>query len=64
MDEDKGVYPLTKDLMYIIQQRGEHSGWFDPNASMYLFKDVNGEMVPGINTQIAWLFMCCYISGS
>lgn len=64
MDEDHGVYPLTEDLKYIIQQRGEYSGWFDPSASMYLFKDVNGENVPDINTELAWLFMCCYISGS
>ena len=64
MDEDEGVYPLTEDLKYIIQQRGEYSGWFDPSASMYLFKDVNGDKVPGINAEIAWLFMCCYISGS
>ena len=64
MDEDKGVYPLTEDLKYIIQQRGDYSGWFDPDASLYLFKDVNGDKIPGINTDIAWLFMCCYISGS
>lgn len=62
MDENKGVYPLTKDLKYIIQQRGDYSGWFDPNASLYLFKDANGDKIPGINTDIAWLFMCCYIS--
>ena len=64
MDEDQGVYPLTKDLQYIIQQRGDYSGWFDPDASLYLFKDANGDKLPGINTEIAWLFMCCYISGN
>ena len=64
MDEDTGVYPLTEDLKYIIQQRGDYSGWFDPKANLYLFKDVNGDNIPGINTDIAWLFMCCYISGN
>lgn len=64
MDEDTGVYPLTEDLKYIIQQRGDYSGWFDPNASLYLFKNANGDNIPGINTDIAWLFMCCYISAN
>lgn len=62
MDEDDLVYPLTEDLKYIIQQRGEYAGWFDPDASVYLFKDINGEAIPGINNEIAWLFMCCYIA--
>ena len=64
MDENAGVYPLTQDLKYIIEQRGDYSGWFDPNASLYLFKDANGDKIPGINADIAWLFMCCYISGN
>lgn len=62
MDEDTGMYPLTEDLKYIIQQRGEYSGWFDPENSVYLFKDVNGMNIPGVNPEISWLFMCCYIS--
>lgn len=63
MDESNGVYPLTEDLKYIIQQRGDHSGWFDSRSSSYLFVDENGNMVPGINSEISWLFMCCYIAG-
>ena len=62
IDEETGLYPLTEDLKYIIQQRGEYSGWWDPSQSLYLFKDENGNPVPGINNEIAWLFMCCYIS--
>lgn len=62
MDADNGVYPLTEDLKYIIQQRGEYSGWFDQNNGLYLFKDENGNLVPGINPEISWLFMCCYIA--
>ena len=61
VDESEGVYPLTNDLMYIIQNRGDASGWFDPNHSMYLFKDSNESNIPGINNDISWLFMCCYI---
>lgn len=63
MDEDNGVYPLTEDLKFIVQQRGEYSGWFDPEHSLYLFKDAAGNNLTGINPHNAWLFMCCYISG-
>ena len=63
MDEENGVYPLTEDLKYIIQQRGDYSGWFDEEESLYLFKDANRDKIPGINPEISWLFMCCYISG-
>ena len=60
MDEASGLYPLTEDLKYIIQSRGEYSGWFDVNHSLYLFKDENRNNIPGINSEISWLFMCCY----
>lgn len=62
MDEDKGVYPLTEDLKYILQMEGEDSGWFDPSNSLYLFQDENGNNILGINNDISWLFMCCYIA--
>ena len=61
-DVERGVYPLTEDLKYIIQQSGDHSGWFDENGSLYLFKDEDGNNLPGINPEMAWLFMCCYIA--
>lgn len=61
MDENSGLYPLTEDLKYIIQNRGDYSGWFDTSNSLYLFKDENGNKIPGINNEIAWLFMCCYV---
>ena len=59
-DTYAGVYPLTKDLEYIIKNRGEYSGWFDPTNSLYLFKDELGLPITGINNELAWLFMCCY----
>ncbi len=61
MDEESGLYPLTEDLKYIIQSRGDYSGWFDTSNSLYLFKDENGNKIPGINNEIAWLFICCYV---
>ena len=60
MDEDSGLYPLTEDLKYIIQNNGNHSGWWDEGSSIYLFKDENGVNIPGVNPEISWLFMCCY----
>lgn len=59
MDEESGLYPLTEDLKYIIQQRGEYSGWFDSTNSLYLFKDESQANIPGINPEISWLFICC-----
>ena len=56
MDPDSGMYPLTEDLKYIIQQRGEYVGWFEEGNAMYLFG-----ALPGVNPENAWLFACCYL---
>ncbi len=61
VDEENGVYPLTEDLKYIIQQRGDYVGWWDVESSGYLFKDADGNNLTDINPDIAWLLMCCYI---
>ncbi len=63
VDETEGVYPLTEDLKYIIQQRGEYVGWWDIDGNGYMFKDANGNNDPSINAEIAWLLMCCYLEG-
>ena len=63
-DEASGLYPLTEDLKYIIQQRGDHCGWWDEDGLGFIFVDDMGNKLPGLNTEIAWLFMCCYISGN
>ncbi|MGN0998982.1 MAG: carboxypeptidase regulatory-like domain-containing protein [Faecousia sp.] len=57
-DTTTGVYPLTEDLKYMIQNGGEQKGWWDTtNANgNFLFSDVSG-----LNTEIAWMFNCCYI---
>ncbi len=59
-DEKSGVYPLTKDLEYIIKQRGEYVGWWDSTSPNFIFSDATGTSIDGLNTEIAWLFMCCY----
>ncbi len=61
VDEAEGVYPLTEDLKYIIQQRGEYVGWWNIESSGYIFKDSAGNNDATINAEIAWLLMCCYI---
>ena len=60
-DEATGVYPLTEDLKYIIQSRGEYAGWWNKDSINYIFKDSAGMPIAGLNTEIAWLFMCGYI---
>lgn len=66
VDEDNGVYPMTEDLKYIIQQRGDYVGWWNPDmeGSMFLFVDNAWNPLPNINLDIAWLFMCCYATES
>ncbi len=54
MDSKTGLYPLTEDLVYILKQIGEKEGWWTEIG--YLTQSVTGD----INTEIAWLFTCCY----
>lgn len=54
-DAQLGVYPLTKDLKYIIESFGDHQGWWNPNSSGFLLNMEN------LNAESAWLFMCCYV---
>lgn len=60
VDETEGVYPLTEDLMYIIQQNGDHMGWWDTQSPNYRFLNAADQKDFSINTEIAWLLMCCY----
>ncbi len=59
-DKDESVYPLTKDLEYILKQYGQHEGWWDPNHPGYLFDDEDGNPLPDINLDTAWMFTLCY----
>jgi len=56
VDKTYGVYPLTEDLKYMIQQAGSRNGWWDKESPDYMFTDVSG-----LNTEIAWMFACCTI---
>ena len=60
VDETEGVYPLTEDLMYIIQQNGDHMGWWDTESPNYRFLNDASQKDYTVNTEIAWLLMCCY----
>ena len=57
-DLEFGVYPLTEDLYSILHQK---SDWWDKDSPDFIFEDKNGNPIPGLNTEIAWLFMCGYI---
>ena len=52
MDEELKVYPLTQDLVYIIQN-GCGGGW-DPESPDYIFD--------GCNPEIGWMFALCYVA--
>ena len=59
---DYGVYPMTMDLVYMIQRCGTYMGWWDAtntNGNL-LFKLEDGTLDPSINLDIAWMFACCY----
>ena len=51
MDENAGVYPLTKDLEYII--KNGCASWWDKDNPDYIFTDCNPE--------IGWMFALCYV---
>lgn len=52
MDENLKVYPLTQDLVYIMQNGCDK--WWDANSSDYIFQDCNPE--------IGWMFALCYLA--
>lgn len=59
-DSEKGVYPLTKDLEYIIKQSGDYLGWWKADSHSFIFYGADEQPLPNLNPEIAWLFMCCY----
>lgn len=56
-DQTYGVYPVTEDLVYMIQMGGKHLGWWDANNANSQLLFAGGE-----NLEIAWMFAFCYIS--
>ena len=58
MDQSKYVYPLTKDLMYIIKNGGEYRGWWASSG----YGNTIYAAEPDLNAEIAWMFACCYVA--
>ena len=52
MDPQLGIYPLTADLVYIIQNGC--SGWWTASSPDYIFE--------GCNPEIGWMYALCYIA--
>ncbi|MBR0447080.1 MAG: redoxin domain-containing protein [Clostridia bacterium] len=60
VDAKENVYPLTKDLEYVIKQYGKQQGWWDPESPGYLFEDEDGNPLPNVNLDTGWMFALCY----
>lgn len=58
VDPNAGVYPLTEDLVYMLQNGGEEKGWWDTTHPNFLFKDEEGDVDTTINLELAWMFAC------
>ena len=54
MDESAKVYPLTKDLIYIIQNGC--AGWWTADSADKM------PAFDGCNAEIAWMFALCYLA--
>ena len=50
------VYPLTEDLMYMLQNGGAHMGWWNEVSAQYLFADLGS----AFNPELGWMFAVCY----
>lgn len=57
MDQNKMVYPLTDDLIYILKNGGEFRGWWASSG----YGNVIYAAKPNLNSEIAWMWACCYI---
>lgn len=55
-DPVSGLYPLNDDLIKMFKNGGTYMGWWNDKNPNYLFSDLTG-----LNTDIAWMFACCYI---
>jgi len=55
MDKTQKVYPLTKDLKYMIENYGNSQNWWNAGEPGYLFEEVEG-----VNAASAWMFLYCY----
>ena len=60
-NSDGGLYPVTEDLRYIVENGGAAKGWWDKNNrnSDYWYSSATG-YGKNLNPEIAWMFSCCY----
>ncbi len=57
IDPTYGVYPLTEDLIYMLQNGGENQHWWDSgDENNFLFS----ELGDGFNEELGWMFAVCY----
>lgn len=54
-DDTYGMYPVTKDLEYVLKNGTEH--WWNPNATNYYAEYA----IQGATVELGWMFACCYI---
>lgn len=63
IDATYGVYPLTEDLVYMMQMGGGYKGWWDLDNANCVFLDEEGNLdPPNLNLDIAWMFAIMYES--
>lgn len=55
MDASQAVYPLTKDLKYMIETYGNAQNWWNAGEPGYLFEEDTD-----VNPASAWMFLYCY----
>lgn len=57
MDTATGLYPLTKDMAYVLQMFGAGQDWWSAERNGFLYSQE-----PGLNPEIAWMYACCYVN--
>lgn len=62
MDEESGMYPVNDDIVYMFQSTTAYMHWGDIESPNYIFKDEDGNLITGINPDIAWMFAFCYFA--
>lgn len=61
IDPTYGVYPLTEDLVYMMQNGGGYKGWWNPDSANCIFLDEDKVLDPTINLELGWMFAVCYV---
>lgn len=55
-DPTYGVYPLTEDLVFIVQTAGAYYGWWDSTSANFWLEGADG-----LNPELGWMFAVCYV---